>query len=174
MATNSEDAEQFESFNDLANSAVDKNEEQEATSTSTGGNGRNVITINLRSQNNDWRGGMDDHDDDSTDSEEDEYTARMFQSGRVMVTQLPDTVNVTRIPASKDLVQKRRELLARRREEVRNMDRSQLDRAKTTGKRKFEERMTLQEAKLTDFEDSKDYVDFLQSKLQGVNIKIVK
>ena len=173
MATKSEDAEQFESFNDIANAAVDKNEEQEATSTS-GGSGRNVITINLRSQNNDWRGGMDDHDDDSTDSEEDEYTARMFQSGRVMVTQLPDTVNVTRIPASKDLVQKRREELARRRQEVRNMDRSQLDRAKTTGKRKFEERMTLQEAKLTDFEDSKDYVDFLQSKLQGVNIKIVK
>merc|ERR1712050_492867 len=99
MATKSENTEQFESFNDIANSAVDKNEEQEATSAS-GGSGRNVITINLRSQNNDWRGGMDDHDDDSTDSEEDEYTARMFQSGRVMVTQLPDTVNVTRIPAS--------------------------------------------------------------------------
>ena len=34
--------------------------------------------------------------------------------------------------------------------------------------------MTLTEAKATDFQDSRDYVDFLQSKLQGVNIKIVK
>ena len=145
METNSEDAAKFESFNDIAKTALDKNDrEQEATS-SSGACERNVITINLRSQNNDWRGAMDDQDDDSTDSEDDEYTARMFQSGRVMVTQLPDTVNVTRIPASKDLVQKRREELARRREEVRNMDRSQLDRGKTGGKRKFEERMTLQE-----------------------------
>ena len=42
------------------------------------------------------------------------------------------------------------------------------------GKRKFEERMTLTEAKIGDFQDSRDYVDFLQSKLQGINIKIVK
>ena len=36
------------------------------------------------------------------------------------------------------------------------------------GKRKFEERMTLTEAKLGDFQDSRDYVDFLQSKLQDI------
>ena len=42
------------------------------------------------------------------------------------------------------------------------------------GKRKFEDRMTLTEAKVGDFQDSRDYVDFLQSKLQGINIKIVK
>ena len=28
--------------------------------------------------------------------------------------------------------------------------------------------------KVGDFQDSRDYVDFLQSKLQGINIKIVK
>ena len=87
---------------------------------------------------------------------------------------MPDTVSVTRVPGGEDVVKKRKEELARRREEVRKMDRSQQDRGKTGGKRKFEERMTLQEAKVTDFEDSKDYVDFIQSKLQGVNIKIVK
>ena len=34
--------------------------------------------------------------------------------------------------------------------------------------------MTLTEAKLTEFQDSKDYVDFIQSKMKSVNIKIVK
>merc|ERR1711892_252470 len=130
---------------------------------------KNMVTISVRNHNHDWR--QVTYDDDS---EDDDYTARMFQSGRVMVTQLPDTVNVTRVLVGEDVIKKRKEEIARRREEIRNMDRSQQDRGKTGGKRKFEERMTLQEAKVTDFEDSKDYVDFLQSKLQGVNIKIVK
>ena len=43
-----------------------------------------------------------------------------------------------------------------------------------SGKRKFEERMTLSEAKADDFTDTKDYVDFIQAKLKNVNIKIIK
>ena len=39
---------------------------------------------------------------------------------------------------------------------------------------KFEERMTLSEAKADDFTDTKDYVDFIQAKLKNVNIKIIK
>ena len=42
------------------------------------------------------------------------------------------------------------------------------------GKRKFEDRMTINEAKLEDFDDTKDYVNFIQTKLQGVRIKIIK
>ena len=158
------------SFKELAGTDIE-GVNMEGTTTESGR--KNMVTISVRNQNHDWRQVTYDDDDDE-DSEDDEYTARMFQSGRVMVTQLPDTVNVTRVPVGEDVIKKRKEEIARRREEIRNMDRSQQDRGKTGGKRKFEERMTLQEAKVTDFEDSKDYVDFLQSKLQGVNIKIVK
>merc|ERR1719348_462370 len=45
---------------------------------------------------------------------------------------------------------------------------------KTKGKRKFEDRMTLNEAKAEDFNDSQDYVNFIQTKLQGVRIKLTK
>ena len=44
----------------------------------------------------------------------------------------------------------------------------------TRGKRKFGDRMSLNEAKLEDFDDTKDYVNFIQDKLQGVRIKIIK
>ena len=43
-----------------------------------------------------------------------------------------------------------------------------------SGKRKFEDRMTLSEAKAEDFTDTKDYVDFIQAKLKNVNIKLIK
>ena len=42
------------------------------------------------------------------------------------------------------------------------------------GKRKFSERMTLAEASAEDFDDGQDYVNFLQDKLQGIKIKLVK
>ena len=72
--------------------------------------------------------------------------------------------NITRAPAPQPLECVRKQREAETRE----------SRDNKKGKRKFEDRMTLTEAKMTDFEDSRDYVDFLQSKLQGVNIKIVK
>lgn len=72
--------------------------------------------------------------------------------------------NISRAPAPQPLECVRRQREAETRE----------SRDNKKGKRKFEDRMTLTEAKMTDFEDSRDYVDFLQSKLQGVNIKIVK
>ena len=40
------------------------------------------------------------------------------------------------------------------------------------GKRKFGMRMTLEEAVRDDFESGQDYVDFLNSKLQNVSIKV--
>jgi len=45
------------------------------------------------------------------------------------------------------------------------------------GKRKFSERMTLAEmaeASAEDFDDGQDYVNFLQDKLHGIKIKLVK
>ena len=42
------------------------------------------------------------------------------------------------------------------------------------GKRKFADRMTLAEASAEDFDNSQDYVDFLQDKLHGIKIKLIK
>ena len=89
--------------------------------------------------------------------------------------ELSDTVTVTRVPAQEEEeVSRRQELERRRREHRANKTEEQINRTGGKGKRKFEERMTLTEAKIGDFQDSRDYVDFLQSKLQGINIKIVK
>ena len=149
----------------------------------------------------DWRDvTLDDPNDDTSDTEDEDDTmeTRKFlymlqnakkkntsqpksnlvnvkwKSGRVEITSIPNTLRVTRVPAGEESIRLQQEELARRREEVRRMDRSHQERGQVGGKRKFEDRMTLTEAKLTDFTDSKDYVDFIQSKLQGVNIKIVK
>ena len=46
--------------------------------------------------------------------------------------------------------------------------------SKSRGKRKFSDRMTLSEANVEDFDNSQDYVNFLQDKLQGIKIKLVK
>jgi len=149
----------------------------------------------------DWRDvTLDDPNDDTSDTEDEDDTmeTRKFlymlqnakkkntsqpkknmvnvkwKSGRVEISNIPDTLRVTRVPAGEEAIRLQQEELARRREEVRRLNRSHQERGQVGGKRKFEDRMTLTEAKLTDFQDSKDYVDFLQSKLQGVNIKIVK
>ena len=93
---------------------------------------------------------------------------------------LPEGVTITRVPASvsdQEEAARRQHLeLERRRREVRQLRAEQESGAgqQGGGKRKFEDRMTLTEAKVGDFQDSRDYVDFLQSKLQGINIKIVK
>jgi len=105
---------------------------------------------------------------------------------------LPDSVTITRVPAPShpvfqqfqpvatapvqqlDCVKLQKQDIERRRAEARENLSSSSARDNKGGKRKFEDRMTLTEAKATDFQDSRDYVDFLQSKLQGVNIKIVK
>ena len=95
---------------------------------------------------------------------------------------LPGTVTITRVaaspaspasPASADQLEAARSSVLERRREMKE-ERGEQSRESVKGKRKFEDRMTLTEAKLTDFEDSRDYVDFLQTKLQGINIKIVK
>lgn len=95
----------------------------------------------------------------------------------------PDGVTITRVAATQsdqETAARRQQVeLERRRREVRQM-RAEQDSGGSGGsqqgggKRKFEDRMTLTEAKVGDFQDSRDYVDFLQSKLQGINIKIVK
>ena len=93
----------------------------------------------------------------------------------------PDGVTITRVAASQsdqeEAARRQQVELERRRREVRQLRADQESAGNSQqggGKRKFEDRMTLTEAKVGDFQDSRDYVDFLQSKLQGINIKIVK
>ena len=94
---------------------------------------------------------------------------------------IPEGVTITRVAASQadqvEAARRQQVELERRRREVRQLRADQESSGSSQqggGKRKFEDRMTLTEAKVGDFQDSRDYVDFLQSKLQGINIKIVK
>ena len=72
----------------------------------------------------------------------------------------------------------REDLVSRRKEEFReNMlggGGVGSDQSKSRGKRKFSDRMTLSEANVEDFDNSQDYVNFLQDKLQGIKIKLIK
>merc|ERR1712109_282441 len=97
---------------------------------------RKMITINVRSEF-DWRQAAAEESD--TDDEEDEYTAEMFRSGRVVVSQLPPHISVTKVPVAEA--------------EINRMNQGKQEKVQVSGKRKFEERMTVQEAKVTDFED---------------------
>ena len=63
---------------------------------------------------------------------------------------------------------------AKRREEYRKKMALQAQKSQEKGKRKFGDRMTLEEAERRDFDNGQDYVDFLNSKLQNVSIKMTK
>ena len=63
---------------------------------------------------------------------------------------------------------------AKRREEYRKKMALQAQKSQENGKRKFGDRMTLEEAERRDFDNGQDYVDFLNSKLQNVSIKMTK
>ena len=72
----------------------------------------------------------------------------------------------------------REDLVSRRKEEFREKmlggGGGGSDQSKSRGKRKFSDRMTLSEANVEDFDNSQDYVNFLQDKLQGIKIKLIK
>ena len=144
-----------------------------------------------------WRDGDDDDDSDvSFDDSEDSYdstttededdsdeTRRFIRlisppqtirvvlgSGRVQEVKMPGHIRVTRMEAAEvDRLRMEREL-ERRRVEAR---RQQLFET-SSEKRKFGERMTLDEVKRDDFENPEDYVDFLNAKLKNVNIKLCR
>ena len=98
-----------------------------------------------------------------------------WSNGQVKVERVQEGIEgeITRREREKREREKRemevRKLQARRREQQQAYVEPQAG-----GKRKFEDRMTLNEAKLEDFDDTKDYVNFIQTKLQGVRIKIIK
>jgi len=182
--------EEMQQFLDLMNKATRKNQRKiSAVQTFHFGSARN--------NHSDWRNvNMEDPGSDTTDTddEDDNMETRRFLSlmgnakqkpvNRPMVTikwqdgkvvGLPDNIKVTRVPPGQEVRSRHEEELIRRRKE--HMETIRRDGPISTvcsGKRKFEDRMTLSEAKAEDFTDTKDYVDFIQAKLKNVNIKIIK
>jgi len=183
------DNEEMETFLRLMSKAEKKNEK-----TVTPGP---MQTIHLgASSRASWRGsnmgGVDDSDSDTSDEDDTEETRRFLSlmggrekkasSGMVnirwedgRVVGLPPNIKVTRVPQSEESRRRQEEdLIRRRREHLEAIRREGPVATTCSGKRKFEERMTLSEAKADDFTDTKDYVDFIQAKLKNVNIKIIK
>lgn len=182
--------EEMQQFLDLMNKATRKNQRKiSAVQTFHFGAARN--------NHSDWRNvNMEEPGSDTTDTddEDDNMETRRFLSlmgnakqkpvNRPMVTikwqdgkvvGLPDNIKVTRVPPGQEVRSRHEEELIRRRKE--HMETVRRDGPISTvcsGKRKFEDRMTLSEAKAEDFTDTKDYVDFIQAKLKNVNIKIIK
>jgi len=96
-----------------------------------------------------------------------------FGEGKVL--DIPRGLLVTRVPQSEE--ERRRhqeEKMGRRKNHLEVMRRESHETITRTpaGKRKFKDRMTLNEAKAEDFTDTKDYVDFIQTKLQNINIRM--
>ena len=132
---------------------------------------------------------MGEHDEDTTDSEDedDNQETRKFLSlmekakkknTKVSIRWSNGQGKVERVQdgVEGEIVRREREKkeMERRKEVVKKREHQTWVDTPTKGKRKFEDRMSLNEAKLEDFEDTKDYVNFIQTKLQGVNIKMIK
>ena len=142
------------------------------------------------SKQSDWRNvTMGDPDVDTTDSEDedDNQDTRKFLSlmekakrknTKVSIRWSNGQVKVEKVQGGieGEIVRREREKEMERRKELvkRKEQEDAWVNTPTKGKRKFEDRMSLDEAKLEDFEDTKDYVNFLQTKLQGVRIKMIK
>jgi len=190
------DDEEMQQFLHLMNKAERKNEKKiSAVQTFHFGSSSSNSRI-------DWRNAdMEDPETDTsdTDDEDDTTETRRFltlmgntrqpqrrpeQIQKPMVTikwqdgkvvGLPSNIKVTRVAQGEEARRKHEEELKRRRREHLELIRREGPTTTTcSGKRKFEDRMTLSEAKAEDFTDTKDYVDFIQAKLKNVNIKIIK
>jgi len=182
------DDEEMQQFLSLMNKAERKNH-RKISSVQTSHLGQEH-----RSGQESWRNvHMEDPESDTsdTDDEDDNRETQKFlslmakkkaskqmvtikrQDGRV--TCLPAGIRVTRMPPSEDVRRRQEEELLRRKRRHLEMIRREGPATTTSaGKRKFEDRMTLSEANAEDFTDTKDYVDFIQAKLNGVRIKIIK
>jgi len=137
----------------------------------------------------DWRNvQMEDPDEETTDTEDDDdnQETKRFLTLMEKAKQKNTKVSIKWVNGQVKLEREQDGMLGqitRREKEKRELEMKMkaktkpkpvIGEIKTKGKRKFEERMSLNEAKLEDFNDSQDYVNFLQTKLQGVRIKLTK
>merc|ERR1711970_923873 len=91
-------------------------------------------------------------------------------NGEITITEIPPHIQITRIPETKEDRLKREQELARRKEAAKNCEGI----VPSPIKRKHSDRMTLEDVKRDDFEETQDYVDFIQSKLKNISIKQCK
>ena len=126
----------------------------------------------------------DSYDSTTTEDEDDFDETRRFMnlmsppqmvrvvlaSGAVQEVKMPGHIRVTRVEAGEaDRLRREREL-ERRRVQARGRELV----ATGSEKRKFGDRMSLEEAKRDDFDNPEDYVDFLNAKMKNVNIKLCR
>jgi len=128
----------------------------------------------------------DDYDENYSDDDEDEEAAaewlrRYYLRQRGLpeaLASLPSTIKVSLVAETEEdrirREEREREQIAKRREAYRKQMASNVARSMEKGKRKFGDRMNLEEASRDDFSNGQDYVDFLNSKLQNVSIKMTR
>ena len=128
----------------------------------------------------------DDDDYDSSDEESEEAAAEWLRQYYLrqrgvppVLAQLPDTIKVSVVPESFGDKQareerEREEKKQRREEMLRKLASQPAGPTAKKGKRKFGDRMELEEASRDDFGNGQDYVDFLNGKLKNVSIKVTK
>ena len=128
----------------------------------------------------------EDDDYDSSDEESEEAAAEWLRQYYLrqrgvppVLAQLPDTIKVSVVPESFGDKQareerEREEKKLRREEMLRKLASQPAGPTVKKGKRKFGERMDLEEASRDDFGNGQDYVDFLNGKLKNVSIKVTK
>merc|ERR1719452_90536 len=173
------DQEEIAKFFTLMNKAEKKNMKKTA-----------IKQNQFGSKKSDWRSvTLGDPDEDTTDTEDedDNQETKQFltlmekakkKNTKVSIKWSNGQVKVERVQEGMEgeIVRREREKRAlelERRKETYRRQQSCVD-TPTRGKRKFGDRMSLNEAKLEDFDDTKDYVNFIQDKLRGVRIKIIK
>eukprot|EP00092_Neocalanus_flemingeri_P007271 GFUD01007851.1.p1 GENE.GFUD01007851.1~~GFUD01007851.1.p1 ORF type:complete len:229 (-),score=80.21 GFUD01007851.1:60-746(-) len=173
------DEEEIAKFFTLMNKAEKKNQKRIASKQNHFG-----------SKKSDWRSvTLGDPDEDTTDTEDEDDNQETSQflslmekakkkntkvsirwsNGQVKVEKVQEGIEgeISRREREKRAMEMKKEMMRRKERQARAEPQA-------GGKRKFEDRMSLNEAKLEDFEDTKDYVNFIQTKLQGVRIKIIK
>lgn len=126
----------------------------------------------------------DDSDDsyDSDDSESEEAAAEWLRQYYLRqkgvpaeLAKLPSTIQVSLVRETEQERQLREmKVKARREEALRRMAAGPARPTVQKGKRKFGDRMELEEASRDDFDNGQDYVDFLNGKLKNVSIKVTK
>ena len=128
----------------------------------------------------------EDDDYESSDEESEEAAAEWLRQYYLRqrgvppaLAQLPDTIKVSVVPesfADKQAREERERLekKLRREETLRKLAAQPAGPTVKKGKRKFGDRMELEEASRDDFGNGQDYVDFLNGKLKNVSIKVTK
>merc|ERR1712126_51031 len=128
-------------------------------------------------ENDEYYSDEDDEDEEAAA----EWLRRYYLRQRGLpeaLASLPSTIKVSLVSETEEdrlrREEREREQMAKRREAYRKQMAENVAKSLEKGKRKFGDRMNLEEASRDDFDNGQDYVDFLNSKLQNVSIKMTR